>query len=104
MEKRFVTVAAVDWEEYERAAREVSSAARNAEELSEARVTYLGRRAALPQALREVRDPETGKTLNALRERLEAAVEEAGSRITGDELRLLDESLDVTLPGRRPPR
>jgi phenylalanyl-tRNA synthetase alpha chain len=104
MEKRFVTVAAVDWEEYERAAREVFSAARNADELSEARVTYLGRRAALPQALREVRDPDTGKTLNALRERLEAAVEEAGSRITRDELRLLDESLDVTLPGRRPRR
>ena len=74
MQKRSVTVAAVDWEEYERAARDAFSPAKSSEELSEAHVAYLGRRAALPQALREVRgDRETGRTLNALRERLEEA-------------------------------
>ena len=53
MEKRSVTVAAVDWEEYERAARDAFSAANTTEELSDAHVAYLGRRAALPQARAE---------------------------------------------------
>ena len=101
MEKRFVTVAAVDWEEYERAARDAFSAAKTTDELSDVRVEYLGRRAALPQALREVRDRETGRTLNALRTRLEEAEREAEARITRAQLVQLDEALDVTLPGTR---
>ena len=44
-------------------------------ELDDARVRYLGRKSELKQALREVRDRETGMALNAVRERLEAAVE-----------------------------
>jgi len=99
MEKRSVTVAAVDWEEYERAARDAFSAANTSEELSDVHVSYLGRRAALPQALREVRDRETGRTLNALRVRLEEAEREAAQRITLQQLKQLDEALDVTLPG-----
>jgi phenylalanyl-tRNA synthetase alpha chain len=99
MEKRSVTVAAVDWKEYERAARDAFSAANTSEELSDVHVSYLGRRAALPQALREVRDRETGRTLNALRVRLEEAEREAAQRITLQQLKQLDEALDVTLPG-----
>ena len=99
MEKRSVTVAAVDWEEYERAARDAFSAANTSEELSDVHVSYLGRRAALPQALREVRDRETGRALNALRVRLEEAEREAARRITLRQLKQLDETLDVTLPG-----
>ena len=49
MEKRSVTVAAVDWAEYERAARDAFAAATTDENLSDAHVTYLGRRAALPR-------------------------------------------------------
>jgi phenylalanyl-tRNA synthetase alpha chain len=99
MEKRSVTVAAVDWEEYERAARDAFSAANTTEELSDAHVAHLGRRAALPQALREVRDRDTGRTLNALRVRLEEAERDAAQRITLEQLKRLDEALDVTLPG-----
>ena len=49
---------------------------------SRSRVEYLGRKSALKLALREVRDRETGMTLNALRERLEAAIDarEGGAR------------------------
>ena len=50
------------------------SGSSTADELDEARVRYLGRRSELKQALREVRDRESGITLNAARERIEAAV------------------------------
>ena len=41
----------------------------------DARVDYLGRKSELKQALREVRDRETGMALNAVRERLEGAID-----------------------------
>ena len=44
-------------------------------ELDDARVRYLGRKSELKQALRDVRDRETGMVLNAVRERLEAGCE-----------------------------
>ena len=44
-------------------------AAATADELEEVRVRYLGRKSELKLALREVRDRETGMTLNAARER-----------------------------------
>jgi phenylalanyl-tRNA synthetase alpha chain len=96
MEKTSAKVAAVDWEAYERAAVEAFAAAHDAEELSAVHVEYLGRRAALPQALREVRDRETGQTLNGLRTRLEEAERQATARI---EREPEDGTLDVTLPG-----
>jgi phenylalanyl-tRNA synthetase alpha chain len=76
------------------------------EELAEARVRYLGRKSDLKQALREVRDPETGRTLNALREEIERAVAEREDELGGAELdrRLTEEVLDVTLPGEAVPR
>jgi phenylalanyl-tRNA synthetase alpha chain len=75
-------------------------------ELDDARVRYLGRKSALKQALREVRDRDTGIALNAVRERLEAAVatrEEALERAELDRA-LAEEIVDVTLPGDAPPR
>ena len=45
------------------------------DEIEAVRVEYLGRKSALKQALREVRDRETGMALNAVRERLEAAID-----------------------------
>ena len=52
------------------AAAEASSLAA----LAEGRVRYLGRRSALKLALRDVRDRETGMTLNAVRETVESAL------------------------------
>jgi phenylalanyl-tRNA synthetase alpha chain len=75
--------------------------AKTASELEEARVRYLGRKSELKQALREVRDRESGMTLNAVRERLEAAFAEREEALHGAELAraLSEESFDVTLPG-----
>src|SRR5438034_1252672 len=60
----------------EREAQSAIAAASTVGELDEVRVRYLGRKSALKQALRGVRDRETGMALNALRERLEDALAE----------------------------
>jgi phenylalanyl-tRNA synthetase alpha chain len=75
-------------------------------ELDDARVRYLGRKSDLKQALRDVRDPETGRVLNTLREELERAVAEREAALAGAELeqRLTEEQVDVTLPGEAVPR
>jgi phenylalanyl-tRNA synthetase alpha chain len=100
-----VTVAAVDWEAYERDASAAVAAASSPVELDEARVRYLGRKSELAQALRGVRDRETGMLLNGIRERLEAAVVEREQLLEDEELdrRLRDEVVDVTLPGEHLP-
>jgi phenylalanyl-tRNA synthetase alpha chain len=80
-------------------------AAEDANSVSEAHVRYLGRRAALPLALREVRDRETGQLLNSLRERLEQAEHDASARVAHEHsAQLLSGDLDVTLPGTPFPR
>ena len=75
-------------------------------ELDDARVRYLGRKSALKQALREVRDPETGRVLNTLREGLEDSVAAKQRELERAHLdrRLAGEQADVTLPGERIPR
>jgi phenylalanyl-tRNA synthetase alpha chain len=75
-------------------------------DLDDARVRYLGRKSELKQALRDVRDPEQGKVLNTLRERLEGRVEARRAQLERAELdrRLTEEHVDVTLPGERPRR
>jgi phenylalanyl-tRNA synthetase alpha chain len=98
-----VTVAAVDWEAYEREASAAVAAARGPAELDDARVRYLGRKSDLVQALRGVRDRESGMLLNGIRERLEAAVAEREQLLEDEALdrRLRDEVVDVTLPGEQ---
>jgi phenylalanyl-tRNA synthetase alpha chain len=100
-----VTVAAVDWEAYEREASAAVAAASSPAELDDARVRYLGRKSELAQALRGVRDRETGMLLNGIRERLEAAVAEREQLLENEELdrRLRVEVVDVTLPGQQLP-
>ena len=73
------------------------------DELEDVRVRFLGRKSELAQALREVRDRETGMLLNGVRQRLEAAVDERERELERSELdrRLREEVVDVTLPGRR---
>ena len=77
------------------------SGSSTADELDDARVRYLGRRSQLKQALREVRDRESGMTLNAARERIEAAVGARQAELERAELdrALGQEQLDITLPG-----
>jgi phenylalanyl-tRNA synthetase alpha chain len=100
-----VTVAAVDWEAYEREASAAVAAASSPVELDDARVRYLGRKSELAQALRGVRDRESGMRLNGIRERLEAAVAEREQLLENEELdrRLRVEVVDVTLPGQQLP-
>ena len=64
------TFAAVDVEALEREAIAAIEAASSLDGLDEVRVRYLGRKSELKLALREIRDRETGMTLNALRGRL----------------------------------
>jgi phenylalanyl-tRNA synthetase alpha chain len=82
------------------------SATASPDEVEEVRVRFLGRKAELPQALREVRDRETGMTLNALRQRLEEALDGRRETLERADLdrRLRDERIDVTLPGEAPRR
>jgi len=94
------TVAAVDAQALEREALRAIESAATTGELDDARVRYLGRKSELKQALRNVRDRETGMTLNAVRERLERALGDRRLALEAAELdRVLGaESVDVTFP------
>jgi phenylalanyl-tRNA synthetase alpha chain len=95
----------VDARGYESEALSAIEAASTPESLDEARVRYLGRKSELKQALRAVRDRETGMELNAVRERIEEAVERREQRLRAAELEqaLAGEVVDVTLPGEQLP-
>ena len=95
----------MDWDEYEQTAVEEYDRAATSDELAEVHVRYLGRRSPLPQALRGVRDPETGQRLNSLRTRLEEKHRTTERRLARAELdrSLGDETFDPTLPGEAPP-
>ena len=90
----------MDVEVLEQAALAAVAAASSADEIEAARVEYLGRKSELKLALREVRDRETGMTLNAARERIEAAVGDREAQLARADLdrRLSEERVDVTLP------
>src|SRR3954471_20448341 len=96
----------MDAQALENEAKSAISSATTLDELDEARVRYLGRKSELKQALREIRDAETGRVLNSLRESLEAAIaeREAGLREAVLDQRLTEERVDVTLPGEATPR
>jgi phenylalanyl-tRNA synthetase alpha chain len=63
-------------------------------------VSYLGRSSQLKQALRDVRDRDTGMRLNAIRSALESSIAEKLAQVQAEELsrRLTEERVDVTLP------
>ena len=92
----------MDAQALENEAKSAISGAKTLAELNDSRVRYLGRKSELKQALREVRDPETGRVLNTLREELELAIEEQEAALRGADLeqRLAEERVDVTLPTR----
>ena len=93
-----------DWNAYLETARGEIESAASAGELDDARVRHLGRKSELKQALREVRDRESGMTLNAVREQLEQLVDEREAALVQEERLRADATLDVTLPGTRPRR
>ncbi len=90
----------MDVEALEQAALAAVAAASSTDAIESVRVEYLGRKSELKLALREVRDRETGMTLNAARERIEAAVGARENALERSELdrRLAEERADVTLP------
>jgi phenylalanyl-tRNA synthetase alpha chain len=94
----------MDWEAYAAEAEQACAAAQTPEELTEASIRYIGRRSPLRLALREVRDRETGMTLNTIRERLEQAFSKREAELQRAELAQREEALDMTLPGTPLPR
>ena len=86
------------------------AAAPSSEALEELRVRWLGRKAELPQMLREVASlaPEqrgaVGKAANAARQALEALIAERSRQLAGEELEreLETDRVDVPLPGAPP--
>ncbi len=90
----------MDAEALERDGLAAAAAAATTDEVEAVRVEYLGRKSRLKQALREVRDRETGMTLNAVRQRLESAIDAREAELARAELdaRLTGERVDVTLP------
>jgi phenylalanyl-tRNA synthetase alpha chain len=90
----------MDAEALEREGLAAAAAASSTGEIEGVRVEYLGRKSELKQALREVRDRETGMALNAVRERLETAIDGREEELARAELdaRLTTERVDVTLP------
>jgi phenylalanyl-tRNA synthetase alpha chain len=96
----------VDPQALETEAQSAIAGAESPAELDEARVRFLGRKSELKQALRQVRDRESGMALNAIRERLEAAFAERERALRAAELEhvLAEASADVTLPGEPIPR
>jgi phenylalanyl-tRNA synthetase alpha chain len=93
----------VDAKALETEALSAISGSETLDQLDGARIRFLGRKSELKRALREVRDREGGMTLNAVRKRLEQAVEECRSALERAELEhaLAEEAVDVTMPGRR---
>src|ERR1700761_4947101 len=87
-------------------------AAATSEALEDVRIQYLGRKAELPNLLRNVaqlpaaeRGP-TGKAANEARKALEAAIEQRAERLAAQELeqRLERDRVDITLDGDPAPQ
>ena len=93
-------------------AEQAIAAATDTHALEETRIRYLGRKAELPNLLRNVAQlpPEeraaTGKAANEARKALEAAIERRERQLAAHELdeRLERDRVDVTLPGDPEPR
>jgi phenylalanyl-tRNA synthetase alpha chain len=95
----------IDWQAHEAEAAGTLAAASTTAEVEDVRVRFLGRKSDLAQALRAVRDRETGMLLNGIRQRLEVAIDARERELADTELdrRLREEVIDVTLPGEELP-
>ncbi len=91
-------------------AQDAIAQADSSEALADLRVRYLGRKAELPQLLREVAGLEAaqraavGKAANEARQALEALIDQRAEQLAGAELqeRLQADAVDVTLAGAPP--
>jgi phenylalanyl-tRNA synthetase alpha chain len=94
------TVAAVDAEKLQAEATAAIAAVQTLDELDELRVRYLGRKSELKQALRNVRDRDTGAVLNTARVAVEDAVEARRGELESAKLerQLAEGAIDPTLP------
>jgi phenylalanyl-tRNA synthetase alpha chain len=90
----------VDAQALQTEAQSAISRAQTLSELEAVRVRYLGRKSELKLALREVRDRETGMTLNAARTAVEEALEARERELEAAAVEL-DTEFDPTLPGER---
>jgi phenylalanyl-tRNA synthetase alpha chain len=90
----------VDAQALQTEAQSAISRAQTLSELEAVRVRYLGRKSELKLALREVRDRETGMTLNAIRTAVEEALEARERELEAAAVEL-DTDFDPTLPGER---
>ncbi|SMP40693.1 phenylalanine--tRNA ligase subunit alpha [Anoxynatronum buryatiense] len=89
-------------------AREVLQAARDAKELENLRVKYLGKKGSLTELLRSMGSlpkeerPRMGQVANEVREAVEAAMNAARDRIGRLEMeaRIARETIDITMPGK----
>src|SRR5579862_543414 len=101
------TTTAARVEHLQKEAEAAISAASSSAALEDVRVTFLGRKAELPNLLRHVAElpPEeraaVGKAANLARQALEAAIERRQGELASAELeqRLASDRVDVTLPG-----
>src|SRR5947209_10779056 len=93
-------------EELKTEAKQAIEAATTTPALEDTRIRFLGRKAELPNLLRQVAElpPEqraaTGKAANELRQELERAIEERARELAAQELqtRLIEDRIDPTLP------
>jgi len=106
VDSRSDTVAPMDVEALKTEAVAAIAAAPDLAALEELRIQHLGRKSQLKQALRDVRDRDSGMALNAAREAVEGALAERQAALEGAELErtLRDDRVDVTLPGAAPAR
>ncbi|HEV7639369.1 MAG TPA: phenylalanine--tRNA ligase subunit alpha [Gaiellaceae bacterium] len=89
-----------DWTAYQEEALAAIAAALSEQELDDARVRFLGRKSDLAQALRGVRDRESGMLLNGVRSKLEEAVAAREAELVRLAYELAAEAgVDVTIPG-----
>jgi len=94
------SLAAVDWPAYEADALQKVSSALSEAELEDVRVAVVGRRSELAQALRGVRDRESGMLLNGIRGKLEQAIDDRNRELVDLAYRAAAErGIDVTIPG-----
>jgi phenylalanyl-tRNA synthetase alpha chain len=93
-------------EQIQREAQAAIDAANGTQDLEEARIKYLGRKAELPNLLRNVASlpPEeraqTGKAANQARQKLEQEIEAKANQLAAKELdhKLIEDRVDITLP------
>jgi phenylalanyl-tRNA synthetase alpha chain len=96
----------LDAEAYRSEALAAVEGAGSVGDLDDARIRFLGRKSELKQALRDVRDRDTGMALNATREAIEEAIAAKQAALERAELdrSLSEETIDITLPGDAQPR